>query len=81
MPNYECDKPDGVHAIFHKILAELNQLSLDYDLDLANRLYADYSIDFIQVTFANGALYYSNQLANRSMVSKTLSSVNVAVIV
>ncbi|KAJ6654695.1 hypothetical protein lerEdw1_006656 [Lerista edwardsae] len=48
VPNYECDKPEGLHAAFHKILAELNKLGMDYDLDLANRLYADYNIVFIQ---------------------------------
>lgn len=57
VPDYECDKPEGIHTGFHKILAALNKLTLDYDVDIANRLYAADNIVFKQVTFINGSLY------------------------
>uniref|UniRef100_A0ACB8FBZ6 Uncharacterized protein n=1 Tax=Sphaerodactylus townsendi TaxID=933632 RepID=A0ACB8FBZ6_9SAUR len=48
VPDYVCDKPEGVHSVMNKILTELNQPSTDYELSIANRLFADESIFFFQ---------------------------------
>ncbi|XP_033010475.1 serpin B3-like [Lacerta agilis] len=48
VPDYECEKPAAVHTAFHRILAELNKPSTNYELSFANRLYGDQSIAFLQ---------------------------------
>ncbi|XP_061466754.1 leukocyte elastase inhibitor-like [Rhineura floridana] len=44
----ECEKPEGVHNEFHKILAQLDKQTTNYELSFANQLYGDKSIAFIQ---------------------------------
>ncbi|XP_060134225.1 leukocyte elastase inhibitor-like [Zootoca vivipara] len=48
VPDYECEKLTAVHTAFHRILAELNKPSTNYELSFANRLYGDQSIAFLQ---------------------------------
>uniref|UniRef100_A0A8D0BPB9 Serpin domain-containing protein n=1 Tax=Salvator merianae TaxID=96440 RepID=A0A8D0BPB9_SALMN len=50
VPEYECEKPEGVHTAFSKILATLNEPSVNYTLRFANKLYGDHAIAFIQVS-------------------------------
>uniref|UniRef100_A0A8D0BHL1 Serpin domain-containing protein n=1 Tax=Salvator merianae TaxID=96440 RepID=A0A8D0BHL1_SALMN len=40
--------PEGVHTAFSKILATLNEPSVNYTLRFANKLYGDHAIAFIQ---------------------------------
>nr|XP_056722845.1 leukocyte elastase inhibitor-like [Euleptes europaea]XP_056722847.1 leukocyte elastase inhibitor-like [Euleptes europaea] len=48
VPEYECEKPEGNHTEFHKILAYLNKATTKYELSFANRFYGDDSIAFNQ---------------------------------
>nr|XP_056710972.1 serpin B3-like [Euleptes europaea] len=48
VPDYVCEKPEGVHSVLNKVLKELNEPSTDYELSIANRLFADESITFFQ---------------------------------
>ncbi|CAI5780101.1 SERPIN domain-containing protein [Podarcis lilfordi] len=47
-PDYECEIPEGSHKEFHKILAQLDKPSRNYELSFANQLYGDKSIAFVQ---------------------------------
>ncbi|XP_077207287.1 serpin B4-like [Paroedura picta] len=47
-PVYGCEKPEGVHVAFSKILAELNKSNTNYFLSFANKLYGDNAVAFIQ---------------------------------
>nr|XP_028594426.1 serpin B3-like [Podarcis muralis] len=46
--DYECEMPEGSHKEFHKILAQLDKPSRNYELSFANQLYGDKSIAFVQ---------------------------------
>ncbi|XP_077207332.1 leukocyte elastase inhibitor-like [Paroedura picta] len=48
VPEYQCEKPEGNHTKFHKILANLNKATTNYELSFANSLYGDDSIAFNQ---------------------------------
>ncbi|XP_060134223.1 serpin B3-like [Zootoca vivipara] len=48
VPCYECEKPEGIHTAFSKILATLNEPSTNYTLSFANKLYGNKDIAFIQ---------------------------------
>ncbi|XP_053099013.1 leukocyte elastase inhibitor-like isoform X1 [Hemicordylus capensis] len=48
VPCYECEKPEGVHTAFSKILEALNKPRTNYVLSFANKLYGDYDVAFIQ---------------------------------
>ncbi|XP_077209523.1 serpin B3-like [Paroedura picta] len=48
VPDYVCEKPEGVHAVLNKVLKEINEPSMDYELSIANRMYADESLHFYQ---------------------------------
>ncbi|XP_044280459.1 leukocyte elastase inhibitor-like [Varanus komodoensis] len=48
VPDYECETPEGVHTAFHKILVELYKPSAGHVLSIANRLYGDQDIAFLQ---------------------------------
>ncbi|XP_015264016.1 PREDICTED: uncharacterized protein LOC107108129 [Gekko japonicus] len=48
VPDYVCEKPEGVHSVLNKVLKELNKPSMDYELSIANRMFADESIHFYQ---------------------------------
>ncbi|XP_053253547.1 serpin B3-like [Podarcis raffonei] len=47
-PDYKCEMPEGSHKEFHKILAQLDKPSRNYELSFANQLYGDKSIAFVQ---------------------------------
>nr|XP_028594422.1 serpin B12-like [Podarcis muralis] len=65
VPCYECEKPEGIHTAFSKILATLNEPSANYTLSFANKLYGNKDIAFIQAT---REIYYGNDyLLNESL--------------
>ncbi|KAH0617966.1 hypothetical protein JD844_016789 [Phrynosoma platyrhinos] len=51
VPHYESGIPEGVHTAFSKILATLNSPSTNCTLTLANKLYGDHAVAFIQDLF------------------------------
>nr|XP_060628702.1 serpin B3-like [Anolis sagrei ordinatus] len=48
VPDDEHEASEGVHIAFSKVLEALNALSNKYTLSIANKLYGDHSIAFIQ---------------------------------
>ena len=62
---------DDVHSGFERLLKSVNDSSQPYQLDIANRLFAEKSYKFLEHFLANALKHYNAEATNLDFIHKT----------